>query len=725
MDEVLQPWRLLYSGCDGGYTLNMYRLAADNRASTRTIPAWLVLITFVPVVFGVIAMLTGPQIGAALSTLANASLALFILIPAVAIGTLILWPARSYLLQIPTPAPGIYYLVISAAIGLPALGLLNMCLGAVGALHWSPIILLLGSLIAGYATLSTHLKSLQLSSLRKGINPRWLLFAAAVAVPVAVLLTAACFPAGTLWHTEGKGYDVLEYHLQLPKQFIAAGSTAPVRGNIYSYLPLNIEMVFTLMAGLLKILPGWGGLYSLIYGSQLLMVAVTLLTALAVGLAPLTLSWRSRAVATLLFIATPWVIVIGSLAYNDSAVLLLGAIVLPLAVVGESRRIFWIIGLLLGLAVGIKMTAGISLALPVAAVWLARRRWRDLLLVIVISTAVYSPWMVRSMAASHTKTSIGNPIFPLFAQTLGMDHWSHSLAVRFDRGHTAPARDAGLLGHLRAMADQWFLDRQFGAGIAAIADAVARHPGYPGPRTPWFLRFGLIWIAIFMGVFIAVTCGIEAWLLLLMGGVQIITWMLCTQIQARFLVPVILPSVWLAAMALRPIPKMAVVFGAGLLVQLVFVLVLLRSENGTFLGGAYSQVIGRYFELPEMWLLSNHPQRVLAPYDLANAQSRIYLEGFDAPLYVRGHVIYNTVFNRNRLARYYAAHGPDATIHWLQSKDVRLVVFDWSEIARLRHTYGFNKVVTPRMAEALIKFGLRPLDAKLAPAISIFAVPQH
>jgi hypothetical protein len=177
-------------------------------------------------------------------------------------------------------------------------------------------------------------------------------------------------------------------------------------------------------------------------------------------------------------------------------------------------------------------------------------------------------------------------------------------------------------------------------------------------------------------------------------------------------------------MALRPIPKMAVVFAAGLAVQLVFVLVLLRSENGTFLGGAYSQIIGRYFELPEMWLLSNHPQQVFAPYDLASPQSRIYLEGFDAPLYVHGHIIYNTVFNRNRLARYYAAHGADATIHWLQSKHVRLVVFDWSEIARLRHTYGFNKVVTPRMAEALVKSGLRPIDAKLAAAISIFAVPK-
>jgi hypothetical protein len=702
----------------------MYRLAAQRQTSQRQVPAWMVGAVFVAAVISVIALLTGPQFGSAMGTVANASLAMFILIPSAALGALILWPGRGYLLRLSTPLPGIYFLVMAVAVGLPALGLLTMCLGYVGALPWAPFVLLLGSVIAGYAPLSSHLKTLKLSGVKKAVDSRWLLFALAIAIPVAVLITAACFPAGTLWHTEGKGYDVLEYHLQLPRQFIASGRTAPVHGNIYSYLPLNIEMVFTLMGELLKILPGWGGLYSLIYGSQFLMVAVTAITTLAVGLAPVQLSWPGRAVAMLLFICTPWVIVIGSLAYNDPAVLLLAAVALPLAIAGDSRRVYWMVGLLLGLAVGVKMTAGISIALPVAAVWVARRRWRDLLLVIVLSTAVYAPWMVRSMAASHTKTSIGNPVFPLFAHTLGMDHWSNSLAARFDRGHTAPARDDGLLGHLRAMADQWFLDRQFGAGIAAIADAVARHPGYPGLKTPWFLRFGVIWLALFVGIAIAATCGVEAWLLLLVGSVQLITWLVFTQIQARFLVPIILPSVWLTAMALRPIPKFMVLLTAGLVVQLGFLLVLLRSENGTFLGGPYSQVIGRYFELPDMWLISNHPGQVLAPYNLASARSRIYLEGFDAPLYVQGHIIYNTVFNRNKLARYYAAHGAHATIHWLQKKHVRLVVFDWSEIARLGHTYGFNKVVTPQMAASLMKYGLRPLNAQLAPAISIFVVPR-
>ncbi len=495
----------------------MYRLAVDRPASVRTIPAWLVPAIFAPFVVLVIAVLTGPQVGAIFSTLGNASLSMFIFIPATALGTLLLWPARRYLMRLPTPMPGIYFLTLAAAVGLPSLGLLTMLVGAMHALAYAPLVLLLGSTIAGYTTLSAHLKSLKYSNLLKPIDARWLFFGIAIAIPVAVLLTAACFPAGTLWHTEGKGYDVLEYHLQLPKQFTAAGSIAPVRGNIYSYLPLNIEMLFTLMAGLVKILPGWGGLYSLIYGSQLLMAAVTGIAAIAVALAPLQLSWRGRAIAMLLFISTPWVIVIGSLAYNDPAVLLLAAVVLPLSIIGESRQVFWLLGLLLGLAVGVKMTAGISIALPVAAIWIARRRWRDLLMVILISTAVYSPWMARSMIASHTRQSIGNPIFPLFAHTLGMDHWSKNLAARFDRGHTAPPRDAGIVGHLHAMADQWFLDRQFGAGVTAMADALARHPGYPGPKTPWFLRFGIIWIAIFVASAVALTTGPEAWFLLLAG----------------------------------------------------------------------------------------------------------------------------------------------------------------------------------------------------------------
>src|SRR5438105_4656560 len=42
----------------------------------------------------------------------------------------------------------------------------------------------------------------------------WLFLLASA--PIAILFIASTFPPGSLWGMEGYGYDVMEYHLQLP-----------------------------------------------------------------------------------------------------------------------------------------------------------------------------------------------------------------------------------------------------------------------------------------------------------------------------------------------------------------------------------------------------------------------------------------------------------------------------------------------------------------------------
>ena len=51
---------------------------------------------------------------------------------------------------------------------------------------------------------------------------------------IAVLLAAACSAPGWLWGTEFGGFDALSYHLQLPKEWLAAGHVAPLEHNVYS-----------------------------------------------------------------------------------------------------------------------------------------------------------------------------------------------------------------------------------------------------------------------------------------------------------------------------------------------------------------------------------------------------------------------------------------------------------------------------------------------------------
>src|SRR5262249_31738011 len=43
------------------------------------------------------------------------------------------------------------------------------------------------------------------------------------ALGIALLFVAACNPPGALWGSEFGGYDVLEYHLELPQEWLARG----------------------------------------------------------------------------------------------------------------------------------------------------------------------------------------------------------------------------------------------------------------------------------------------------------------------------------------------------------------------------------------------------------------------------------------------------------------------------------------------------------------------
>jgi hypothetical protein len=720
----------------------------------------------VPLLAGVtlaaIALIAGGKTPAVLGALTHGFWTVLVLIAAALAGLGLTGPIRHSAAIRQSAWPDAYRFILALALGLGALSLATLALGSLHLLVAPTAAgLLLAAAAAGYPAARRWWRARDrrpwLAPLRRG---DWLLLAAAL--PLAALLTAASFPPGTLWHTEGFGYDVLEYHLQLPRQFLAAHGTAPVHGNIYSFLPLNVEMLYLLLDATVRPRAGGRGLEALIYGAQLLHAVLTVLSALAVALAPWPLGPRGRRAALLLALATPWVIVVGSLAYNDAGVLLYGALALGVAAPGWSRTApglvegapgvktppktapagaqrhaagdfpcsgGWtealLLGVLTGLAVGCKMTAGVMIAVPLAVLLVLRpvpRRFRHrltaLLVVTLAATAVYSPWMLRSMVATHTRTSLGNPIFPLFAGTLGRDHWSKALAKRFDRGHRPPANEASLEGHLGALANQFFLDRQWSPGVAAYIDALANPPGFPSPNLPWPWRLGLLWLVCLPALVLAITSR-PASLLLAVLAVQLLAWLSCTQLQARFLLPAIIPMAWLLGLAADRYGGLGRISLLVLLAQAGFCALLLRPEAGLFLGpirGAAIAPIGRRFHWPRDWLVGRHPV-VRFP-----THATYYLEGLATPLYLRGRVIYNTVFNRNRLGRVLARGGPAAAVRWLEKRGVNFLILDWPEVRRLRATYGFNSAVTPAAIAAMQRAGLPPLKAPTIPGIQIFRV---
>ncbi len=684
-------------------------------------PRWMLLPALLIATLLVMLVISGSLVPTVLATLCNAAWAGVIIIPALLLGLAITHKVRKLPVIELSLWPLGFRLVLSAALGLGVLSLATLALGSCGLIS-GPVCaaLLLAAVAIGYP-FARQLRP-ELEFLRLPISRRhWSILLACI--PIAVLFIAVTFPAGTLWHTEGNGFDVLEYHLQLPRQFLELHSTAPVKGNIYSYLSLNMEMLYLILAAITHWAVGAGYIYALVFGAQSLHALVTLLAAAGILLAPLPLKAPGRILSTLLFLVTPWTLVIGSLAYNDGLVLLYGVLAISLAVAARSqwRSAEWLIlGVLLGLVVGTKMTAGVMVAVPVAAMLAARRNFRQLAVVVLTALLLYSPWMVRSMVATHTARSLGNPIFPIFTGTLGRGHWSKTLALRFDRGHRPPVRDAGLIGHVRALADQSILDRQWSPGIAAWVDAIRPAPGFPGPQTPWYLRLGLIWLVVLPALGLGLFCGRQAWLLILSLAVQVLAWLTCTQLQARFLLPAVIPLAWLLGMTAELLPAYRMAATALITLQAAACGLLLRPEAGLFLGPLNTQrppPIGAAISLPRDWLFEPPPPGQFTDH------TRYYLEGLATPLYIRGRVLYATVFNRNELARSLHHGGARAALRYLQLHHVNYLLVDWPEIIRLRHTYGFDPIITPQNIGRLQTLGLRLITERTAPGILIYRVP--
>lgn len=65
-----------------------------------------------------------------------------------------------------------------------------------------------------------------------------------IGLACGILLVAAAVPPGMLWSTEFGGYDALSYHLQVPREWLVAGSMRPLEHLAYAGLPNFVEGAF-------------------------------------------------------------------------------------------------------------------------------------------------------------------------------------------------------------------------------------------------------------------------------------------------------------------------------------------------------------------------------------------------------------------------------------------------------------------------------------------------
>ena len=178
---------------------------------------------------------------------------------------------------------------------------------------------------------------------------------------------------GLLWKPqEPLGYDVVEYHLQVPREWYEAGKIVPLRHNVFSLFPFGVEVHYLLAMHL------GGGPWAGMYLAQLMHLGLIVLLVLAVyafarRLAP---SPASATVAGVAAATIPWLTQLAAIAYNEGGFLLYSTLAVGWAARGviepEGRIACFVLGgASAGLACGAKLTAVPEILVGVPLVCLA------------------------------------------------------------------------------------------------------------------------------------------------------------------------------------------------------------------------------------------------------------------------------------------------------------------------------------------------------------------
>jgi hypothetical protein len=389
-------------------------------------------------------------------------------------------------------------LATCVAMGIGVMSLAILGLGLAGWLNraWAIGMLVGGAAIAiAVAYVQTH-KWDATAWLSGRVSWGWLW--AAIAPVAGMMILGAFFPPGLLWGDEPNGYDVVEYHLQVPREWYEAGRIIPLSHNVFSYFPFNVEMHYLLA---MYLHGGFWGPWAGMYLAQLMHAGVCAVTVLAVyGLCD---SPKQGTIAALLVAATPWTALLGAVAYDDGGTLLFGILAIGWAMRARSWRGFVIAGAMAGWAAGTKLAIVPLLLVGVPLVLLVvRRAMGGCAGYVLAALVVFSPWLIRNQIWA------GNPVLPEAMSVLGKGQFSDVQAERWRQAYLPDKDHRTIEGHLSALATQALIDPRYGfalfpLGCAAMVLAYKRQAAV-----------GLGILAVF----------------------QLVFWFFFTHLQSRFLV---------------------------------------------------------------------------------------------------------------------------------------------------------------------------------------------
>lgn len=647
-------------------------------------------------------------------------------------------PAARWLLPSDSHTPAPTRRLLQAALGMASLLLLWWVLfWLVGVNRFTtalPVVAGLVLLVYRAVKAKDDLKSIDLAKLA------WPWALPALMPGVALLLVAAACPPGTLWRVEAMGYDVTSYHLQIPSEWIAIGRATPLDHNVYSFFPGLMEHAYAAIGTLFG-----GSMRDAVYGCQVFHASFALLAAWGLIESAKRLgSGPAAIVAAGAVLLVPWVIITGSLAYNEAAVLGFGAAALCLAlqpgVLGWRRGM--VIGVLLGSATLCKLTAGPMVAVPVAVLALLP----DLLS--HRSDSVRSPVksrlllggtlaaaMLLTLAPYFARNAIatGNPVFPFATAAFGTGHWDAALAERWHNAHTLGADRPTTFDALHR---QWLGNAGYGAlGGSAVPPESRNIARFTHERgLPVFWLAALTAFALMLG-------HPRTWrLALAMLSVlvwQLVFWRVGTHLQSRFLLFTLLPASVVLAVGAGRIRDVAgslrgvlpPIASAVLLLSLLTVALgtlwhqtpPVQLDDGSVVPGPVYLSIDALADPgnPEqLGRPGTHPINLLPP-----DTKTLVIADNSALLYLDRPIIYSSAFDINPLGEMVrATDGSVAAINAaLRDAGVTHVWISGSEVARLRATYGFDASLTTDLLQALVASWWPAMDPRLqAP---LFRIP--
>ncbi len=544
-----------------------------------------------------------------------------------------------------------------------------------------------------------------------------------IAPAVAVLLLAAASAPGWLWSTEFGGYDALSYHLQLPREWLALGSVQTLPHNIYSTFPSFMECAYLHVMAMrgsaqdgaldAQVLHALFALAAAMMVANLAQVAYERMNARA-GARELPPSLRSAVgwCAAALLLGLPWIIVTGSLAYDEMPVVMLLAAALWLLVRsadGLTRGVCVALAILCAGAMGCKLTAALFVTAPVGVLTLIAFA-RDLrmrratirgtiltaALMLCAGFLLLSPWWVRGALAN------GSPFFPILG----------------DGGLTAIQAKTFHNAHGPLAVDQWWSalrDQYLCAGLTAA------HTSLDPWRPFWSI---LPWLGGCAGLILLCRrhARATAVMMIIVVAVQLFMWLYFTHSKGRFLIPTAVPLVVLCSLVMVHLYR-AGMFGRIALSLLLFGWCLqplwAYATDGPLIEAQSSPATG--IGLEPLFMGESGGDALPAVLRGLPADARVISLGGSAVFWWQMIPGYSTVWNENPVGKALASSGgdPEAAITALRQAGWTHLVVDETMLNVWSRAGWLDPAINPAAVSALTT-RLKPL--RLASGGSLYAI---